>query len=99
MQGGESNPIRKDSVSINSSMHDTRGTWAEEDDTLLEKRSIVTPWIHYWYRLITVADINIGGLPVDTNSILLIAAILRRPIPKINVLFDIGLLSGPTPIL
>jgi hypothetical protein len=58
--------------------------------TLLEKWSIVTPWIHYWYRLVTVAD---------TNNRLLVAAVLRRPIPKITVLFGIGLLSGPTPIL
>jgi hypothetical protein len=29
---------------------------------LLEKQSIVTPWIHYWYRLVTVADTNIGEL-------------------------------------
>jgi hypothetical protein len=28
---------------------------------LLEKPSIVSPWIHYWYRLVIVADTNIGG--------------------------------------
>jgi hypothetical protein len=30
--------------------------------TLVEKWSIVTPLIYYWYRLVTVADTNIGGL-------------------------------------
>jgi hypothetical protein len=39
------------------------------------------------------------GLPVDTNNILLVAAVLRRPIPKISVFFYIDLLIGPTPIL
>jgi hypothetical protein len=39
------------------------------------------------------------GLPVDTNNRLLVAAVLRRPIPKIGVIFGIGRLSWPTPIL
>jgi hypothetical protein len=30
--------------------------------TLLEKLFIVTPGIHYWCRLVTVADTNNGGL-------------------------------------
>jgi hypothetical protein len=37
--------------------------------------------------------------PADTNNILLVAVILRRPISKIGVLFGTDLLSGPTPIL
>jgi hypothetical protein len=39
------------------------------------------------------------GLPADTNNRLLVAAFLRRPIPKIGVIFYIGRLSGQTPIL
>jgi hypothetical protein len=31
-------------------------------EALPEKRSIVIPWIHYWYQLVTVADNNISGL-------------------------------------
>jgi hypothetical protein len=53
-----------------------------------KKRSIITSCIHY--RLV---------IPVDTNNILLLVAILRRLILKIGVLFSIGLLSGSTPIL
>jgi hypothetical protein len=64
-----------------------------------KKWYIITPWIHYWYRLITIADTNIGGLTSDTNNILLVVAVLRRPILKIGVLLGIGLLSGATPIL
>jgi hypothetical protein len=45
----------------------------------------------FWYRLI--------NLLVDNNNILLVAVVLRRSIPKIDVLFGIGLLSGPTPTL
>jgi hypothetical protein len=39
-------------------------TWMKNDVkvTLLEKRYIVTSWIQYWYRLVTVADTNIGRL-------------------------------------
>jgi hypothetical protein len=32
--------------------------------SLLEKRFIVTPVIHYWCRLLTVADTNNGGLTI-----------------------------------
>jgi hypothetical protein len=38
-------------------------------------------------------------LSVDINNILLVSTVLRRPISKISVLFGIGLLSEPTPIL
>jgi hypothetical protein len=55
--------------------------------------------MHYWYRLVTVVDINIGGLTANTNIILLVAVVLRKLIPKIGVIFGIGLLSELTPIL
>jgi hypothetical protein len=38
------------------------------------------------------------GLLADTNNRLLVPAVLRRPIPKIGVIFCIGV-SGSTPIL
>jgi hypothetical protein len=38
-------------------------------------------------------------LPADINNILLVATVLRWPIPKIGVLFDIGFLSGSISIL
>jgi hypothetical protein len=30
--------------------------------SLLEKRFIITPEIHYWYRLVTIADTTNSGL-------------------------------------
>jgi hypothetical protein len=39
------------------------------------------------------------GLSIDTNNRILVAAVLTRPIPLIDMIFGIGCLSGPTPIL
>jgi hypothetical protein len=39
------------------------------------------------------------GLPADTKNSLLVSVGLSQPIPKIGVIFGIGRLSGPTPIL
>jgi hypothetical protein len=38
------------------------------------------------------------NLPCDINNRLSVAAVLRHSIPKIGVIFDIGFLSGSTPI-
>jgi hypothetical protein len=39
------------------------------------------------------------GLPINTNNKLLVLAMLSQSIQKIGLMFGIGRLSGPTPIL
>jgi hypothetical protein len=36
------------------------------------------------------------NLPPDTSNLLLVSAVLSRPIRKIGLMFGIGRLSGPT---